>query len=1114
MPAPRNYVRGYSFAGYQATNPNRPLPGPALDNELEEIEQSLTEAISGLNDIRRADGQLRNGIVGRDALAPDLSTGVRPATLWQAGIQYQAQDTVSYLASFYRCTIAHLSTDFLTDLTATRWELYADIGATATDAQIARNEAVAARNEAVPAAAAATAGSNNVTALYDLFDDRYLGEKTALPTLDNDGNALVNGAIVSLTGQVNPAMDGMYIRRSGVWQQFITPAQGVFLSYRFVATAAQTVFSGADANGVTLAYTPGAVVVTLNGAALAPNTYTASNGSSLTLGTAAGLGDTLLIHSFGTFALVDTYTRAQADGLFAPSGHVGAGGAAHANATTSVAGFMSTGDKTKLDGVASGSTANSADATLLARANHTGTQAHTTITGLGTAATVNTGTGAADVPTTTQADARYGKLSGGNSWSGDQPLSSGPWRTRGPWYGFTSAVSGLNLRDGSVSGFQIYNRGDTPCAELAVFDFTGRIDGETPIASSFFRFLPSGNISVNGQTLDARYILKDDGGTPGSWQVPGILSVVPTTGSAITQVKSPAANTTFLSLQGGGRSFLTDDFNLIQHANGYAIITNRASANIGFGSNNTDDALIINSSNDIALKNVVRIGQPIATRGVINLNGESANETNIEAYEGSNQSNKVTLNLQKYGGITRIRNGAISVSDAGLTDFSQVPTIASSSMDDRYGRNDHADIRRYGGVANAADNTTAWLAAVAAAMSMPSRTVYLPPGQWNITDWANITVDGFTLRGAGKDVTTIAVLSTFNLARAGVINAPNLVRGVRVCDLQIICFHANTAPANRGQLTAFPPVINSYNSPALHLDNVRISLAMVAIDARGNSGQAVLENVQLSQFEWACRIDGALDTWRGSRIHDWWYNSSSQQQAIMSDATAGGFEIGRCDGLDLTSYLAFKKRKALRFYTGSIDGAFGAFGTVSGLHLDDSSTVLFENGDITLTNGYATQGPAGVNAIDYRGGHLLVNNFKFMAEATTSGAGEVPLIEAKNTINGLGSLQMQDSVFELRGLCDRKLINITRPNAMPGFSVVFEGNTVVAANISRTDPLIDCNPGGSGIRLRVVANTVADSSTGPVFVRMTQDDFAILGPNITPGWSNSLPGTTINIKQL
>lgn len=39
-----------------------------------------------------------------------------------------------------------------------------------------------------------------------------------------------------------------------------------------------------------------------------------------------------------------------------PSSHVGAGGAAHAAATTSVAGFMSAADKTKLDGIAAGAT--------------------------------------------------------------------------------------------------------------------------------------------------------------------------------------------------------------------------------------------------------------------------------------------------------------------------------------------------------------------------------------------------------------------------------------------------------------------------------------------------------------------------------------------------------------------------------------------------------------------------------------------------------------------------------------------------------------------------------------------------------------------------------------
>jgi hypothetical protein len=54
--------------------------------------------------------------------------------------------------------------------------------------------------------------------------------------------------------------------------------------------------------------------------------------------------------------------------------------------------------KTKLDGIATGATANQTDAYLLSRANHTGTQPHTTITGLGTLATqsgtvsgVNTG---------------------------------------------------------------------------------------------------------------------------------------------------------------------------------------------------------------------------------------------------------------------------------------------------------------------------------------------------------------------------------------------------------------------------------------------------------------------------------------------------------------------------------------------------------------------------------------------------------------------------------------------------------------------------------------------------------------------------------------------------
>jgi hypothetical protein len=53
--------------------------------------------------------------------------------------------------------------------------------------------------------------------------------------------------------------------------------------------------------------------------------------------------------------------------------------------------------KTKLDGISAGATANATDAQLRDRATHTGEQAHTTITGLGGAATLNVGTTAGTV---------------------------------------------------------------------------------------------------------------------------------------------------------------------------------------------------------------------------------------------------------------------------------------------------------------------------------------------------------------------------------------------------------------------------------------------------------------------------------------------------------------------------------------------------------------------------------------------------------------------------------------------------------------------------------------------------------------------------------------------
>ena len=69
-----------------------------------------------------------------------------------------------------------------------------------------------------------------------------------------------------------------------------------------------------------------------------------------------------------------------------PNSHIGSGGAQHADATILASGFISASDQIKLNGIESGATANSTDAFLLARANHTGSQTASTISDFDTAA--------------------------------------------------------------------------------------------------------------------------------------------------------------------------------------------------------------------------------------------------------------------------------------------------------------------------------------------------------------------------------------------------------------------------------------------------------------------------------------------------------------------------------------------------------------------------------------------------------------------------------------------------------------------------------------------------------------------------------------------------------
>lgn len=95
-----------------------------------------------------------------------------------------------------------------------------------TQAGNAATSATAAANSATAAAGSATSAANSATAAatsFDDFDDRYLGSKAANPATDNDGNALLVGALYwnSVAGQMR-VWDG------AAWQAAYAPSAVVY----------------------------------------------------------------------------------------------------------------------------------------------------------------------------------------------------------------------------------------------------------------------------------------------------------------------------------------------------------------------------------------------------------------------------------------------------------------------------------------------------------------------------------------------------------------------------------------------------------------------------------------------------------------------------------------------------------------------------------------------------------------------------------------------------------------------------------------------------------------------------------------------------------------------
>jgi hypothetical protein len=129
---------------------------------------------------------------------------------WSASTTFAVRDIIKDTSNgnIYLCKTAHTSTGsqpISSNTDVAKWDLLVDATAATTSATNAANSATAAATSETNAATSETNASTsetnaatsatNAANSFDSFDDRFLGTKASDPTLDNDGNALVEGAM-------------------------------------------------------------------------------------------------------------------------------------------------------------------------------------------------------------------------------------------------------------------------------------------------------------------------------------------------------------------------------------------------------------------------------------------------------------------------------------------------------------------------------------------------------------------------------------------------------------------------------------------------------------------------------------------------------------------------------------------------------------------------------------------------------------------------------------------------------------------------------------------------------------------------------------------------------
>jgi hypothetical protein len=217
----------------------------------------------------------------------------------------------------------------------------------ASSASAASSSASAASGSASSASSSAISASSSAASAatsLDQFEDQYLGAKASNPTVDNDGNPLITGALY-----FNTTANEMRVYTGSSWIATGSAVNGTSKRQTFTATASQTTFT------ITGGYDAGYADVYLNGSKLVNGTdVNVTSGTSVVLATGAAAGDIVDVVAYGAFSLAnmvaktgDTMTGAlnlPSNGLTVGSTQLAvSGGNVSASGTVTAAAFSGSG---------------------------------------------------------------------------------------------------------------------------------------------------------------------------------------------------------------------------------------------------------------------------------------------------------------------------------------------------------------------------------------------------------------------------------------------------------------------------------------------------------------------------------------------------------------------------------------------------------------------------------------------------------------------------------------------------------------------------------------------------------------------------------------------------